>query len=146
MDKKIHFEIVTPERTVYKDEVDEIILPTKMGEIAILPNHVPLVAVLKAGELRVKKGKEEIPMAVSGGFIEVQKNKVVVLADSAEHVHEIDEQKAEEARAKAQELLKTKQDEEDFAAVSALLEKELARLKVARKYPKHSHRGGTLPE
>ncbi|MDP2684853.1 MAG: F0F1 ATP synthase subunit epsilon [bacterium] len=132
--KKLKFEITTPERVVYSYEIDEVIIPTMMGEIGVLPNHIPLVAILKAGELRVKKNGEEESIAVSGGFIEVRPDKVIILADTAEKSDEIDEQKAEEARRKAEELIKEKRtDATDFAALSAKIEKELVRLRVVRK-------------
>ena len=67
-EKKLNFEIITPEKIVYSDKVDEVVLPTVMGEIGILPNHIPLVSILKPGELRIKKGKEEEFLAVSGGL------------------------------------------------------------------------------
>ena len=131
---KINFEITTPERIVYTDEVDEVILPTPQGEIGILPHHIPLVSILSAGEIRIKKADEIIQMATSGGFIEVKPNKVVALADTAERAEEIDEARAEEARIRAQGLLKEKRvDAKEFATLTAKIEKELARLKVAKR-------------
>ena len=132
----IHFKIVSPERVVYEDDVDQITLPAKEGEITILPHHIPLVASLMAGELVIKKDDRMIPMAISGGVVEVQPGSIViVLADTAEKVEEIDEARAEEARARAGQLMKEKVVEaEDYAALAAKMEKELARLKVARKY------------
>jgi F-type H+-transporting ATPase subunit epsilon len=143
--KKITFEITTPERVVFKDEVDQVTLPTKMGQITILPDHIPLVASLVAGELIVKKEKEIIPMSISGGFVEVRpQSKVVILADTAERLEEIDEKRAEEARQRAAELLQQKRvDAEEYASLSAKLQKELARLKVARK---HRHLRGSQVE
>src|SRR3989344_2362882 len=88
---KIQFEIATPERIVYKEEVDGVTLPTREGEITILPNHIPLVGVLIPGALTVRKGTDEQYMAVSGGFIEVQPgNRVVVLADTADRAEKPD--------------------------------------------------------
>ncbi|MFA5052046.1 MAG: F0F1 ATP synthase subunit epsilon [Patescibacteria group bacterium] len=134
MTDKIKFQITTPERVVYEDEVDEVVLPTLQGEIGILPHHIPLVSLLSVGEIRIKKGSETVYMAVSGGFLQVKPNQVTVLADTAEREDEIDEKRAEEARQRAHELLNKKRaDATDFAAVSAKLEKELARLKVARR-------------
>ncbi|MFA6098233.1 MAG: F0F1 ATP synthase subunit epsilon [Patescibacteria group bacterium] len=134
MANKINFEITTPERVVFSDQVDEVVLPTMQGEIGILPNHIPLVSLLSAGEIRIKKGKEEFFMAVSGGFIEVRPDKVVVLADTAERAEEIDEKRAEEARQRAQALAHEKRtDAREFAAITAKMEKELARLKVATR-------------
>ncbi|MDD5750503.1 MAG: ATP synthase F1 subunit epsilon [Candidatus Pacebacteria bacterium] len=131
----IKFKIVTPERVVYENEVDSVTLPTQTGEITVLPNHIPLVAALKAGELTARKNKEEFPMAVSGGLIEINKNEVIVLADTAEHAYEINEQWAEEARSRALKLIQEKHKEEvDYTALTATIEKELARLKVARRH------------
>ncbi len=133
--KKINFEIVTPERVVYKAEVDSITIPTSTGEITVLPDHIPLISLLVPGELRVKIGNEEELMAVSGGFIEVRKDKVVILSDTAELAHEIDLAAVEEAKAKAEKLLKEKRAENvDYVALAANLERELARLKVGNKY------------
>lgn len=133
---KINFKIATPERVVYEDEVDQITLPTKMGEITVLPNHLPLVSSLLAGEILIKKDNEEIPMAVAGGFVELSNNKMVILADNAERAEDIDEARAEEARQKVKTLLEQKRDaaEVDYTALAAKMERELARLRVAKKY------------
>lgn len=137
----LHFKIVSPERVVFEDDVDQVTIPTKDGEITVLPNHLPLVASLQAGELVMKKGTAVIPMVISGGFVEVQpQSYVVVLADTAEKVEEIDIQRAEEARQRAGALMKEKVTEAtDYAALAAKMEKELARLKVARKYRRDRH-------
>lgn len=134
--EKIKFKIITPERTVFEDEVDQATLPVTDGEVTILPNHRSYIASLKAGEIMLKKDGKEIDMAVSGGFIEFDKNNLVVLADTAEHAEEIDLQRAEEARFRAEELKKEKviMDEGEFARVAAAVEKEMARIKVARKH------------
>jgi len=136
---KIKFKIATPERVVYEDEIDQITLPTKMGEITVLPHHLPLVSALQPGEILLKKDGQEVPMAVSGGFVELHDNELVILADTAERMEEIDEQRAELARARVQELLADRQSAEavDFTALAAKMEKELARLKVVRKYKHH---------
>ena len=135
MSKNINFEIVTPERTLLKEEIRQVTLPTLEGQITVLPDHIPLIAVLVPGEIVVKKEDgEEVSMAVSGGFVEVLVNKVVVLADTAERAEEIDEARAEEAKKRAEKLLEEKKlDKREFAALAAKIEKELARLKVARK-------------
>ena len=132
----IHFKIVTPERVVYEAEIDQITLPTKDGEITILPNHIPLVSALQAGEMILKQGSEVHPLAVSGGLVEVQKgSQVTVLADTAERINEIDEKRAEEARERARKLLTEKHlDAEQYAYLAGKIEKEMARLKVAQKH------------
>src|SRR3989338_5196935 len=101
----IQFEIVTPERVVLKEEIVQITLPTKMCEITVLPNHIPLVASLLPGVVHVKKkdGEDEI-MSISGGFLEVLKDKVVILADTAERAEELDLAQVEEAHRRAAEL------------------------------------------
>jgi F-type H+-transporting ATPase subunit epsilon len=110
-----------------------------MGEITILPHHVPLVAELKAGELHAKTASDDFFVFVSGGFVQVNEgSKVIVLADSAEHHYEIDAQKAEEAVKRAEkELAERKMSSQEYAAVAASLERSLGRLRVARK---HAHR------
>ena len=137
----ITFEIATPERVVYKNTVDSLTLPTREGEITVLPQHIPLVSMLAPGAITVRKGNEEQYMAVSGGFIEVMpNNRVVVLADTAERAEELTLEAVEKARADAVRTLEEKRgaDTESFTAAAAALERELARLKVAHKHrPPH---------
>lgn len=135
-ENKIKFKIVTPEKTVYEDSVDQLTLPTQEGEITVMANHIPLIAVLQAGELVAKKGGEEIAMAVSGGMVEVRRNEITILADTAERAEEIDIARAEEAKQKAEKLKdeKIRMDETEFATAAAIFEKNLARIKVARKH------------
>ncbi len=84
------FKIITPERVVFSDEVDQVTMMTKSGEITVLPHHIPLVTLLQPGELRYKKNGDDQYIAVSGGFAEVRPdNSIVILADTAEHAHEI---------------------------------------------------------
>ncbi len=141
MSLRIKFKIVTPEKTVFEEEVDQATLPVTNGEITILPSHRPYIASLKAGEIMVKIGGKEIDLAVSGGFIEFNQNVLVVLADTAERAEEIDVTRAEEARVRAEELKKEKitMDDGEYARVAASIEKELARIKVGRKH--HTRRG-----
>ncbi len=136
--KPILLKIVTPERILFEDKVSQVSVSTALGQITILPNHIPLVSALKPGEIIVRQeGKDEDLMSVSGGFIEVLADQVVILADTAERAQEIDEQRTEEAIKRAQELMSSKVvDAEQFAYFSAQLEKELARLHVVRKYKK----------
>jgi F-type H+-transporting ATPase subunit epsilon len=138
MAKSIQFEIVTPEKSVLKQEILQITVPTTSGEITILPDHIPLVSVLKPGVLEVKRsdGVLEI-MAVSGGFIEVMKDsRVVILADTAERAGELDEMRIKEAKERAEDLKKTAKslDDVEFTNISARIEKELAREKALSKW------------
>lgn len=141
---KIKFKLVTPERTLYDDEVDQATLPVVDGEVTILPNHISYIASLKAGEAVLKIGKEEKSLAVSGGFIEFDKNNLTVLADTAEYAEEIDLQKAEVAKANAEKLKEKKisMDEMEYAKVAAAIERESARIKISRKH--HSKRGAMI--
>ncbi len=135
----MQFRIVTPEKQVFSDDVSQVSLTTKDGEITVLPHHIPLVTVLLPGELRYKKNGEEFVLAISGGFAEVRSdNSIVILADTAEHAHEIDLTRAEEARAKAAKLMEESRNKEDvdFAALAVQLEKALTRIRVGNKYRK----------
>lgn len=136
---KITLKVITPEKIVYEDEVDSVTAMTESGEITILPEHIPLVTNLKAGEMRLKKDGEELYLAASTGFLEVRPgNQVVILADTAERMEELELEKIEAARDAAKKLLEEKRhaDNVGFAAAAAAMERELARYKVAsrRKY------------
>ena len=144
---KLQFEITTPERVVLTREADSITIPTAEGEITVMPGHVPLVGVLRAGMITVRlDGKEEF-LAVAGGFLEIQPGgKVIALADSADRAEELDLAKVEEARARAAEALTGAKsaDAVSSAAAVAALEREMSRLKVARRH--HAHRRDNLPQ
>jgi len=143
MDKKLKFKIVTPERLVHEDEVDSVSCPTALGEVTILPNHIPLVAAIVPGELRVVDGAETRSMAVLGGFLEVRSgDRVVILADSAEHESEIDLKRAEQARDRAKKTMAEESvDAEKYAAGQVALERSLARIRVANKRKKYKDVG-----
>lgn len=136
MSLRIKFKIITPERTVLDEEIDQATLPVTDGEVTILPNHRSYIASLKPGEIMIKKENKEFNLATSGGFVEFNKNEMVILADTAEMAEEIDLQKAEEARKRAQEAMREKisMDEAEYALVAAAIERENARVKVARKH------------
>ncbi|MFA5754229.1 MAG: ATP synthase F1 subunit epsilon [Patescibacteria group bacterium] len=137
--KTIKFEIVTSERVVLKQEILQITVPTTSGEITILPDHIPLVSVLQPGVIEVKRNDNIIEiMSVSSGFIEVMKDKVVILADTAERAEELDEAAIKEAQARAEETKKNAKniDEVQFTEVAAKLEKELARLRAVNRWRK----------
>lgn len=134
----IKFELVTPERVVLKEDILQATMPTAMGEITVLPNHIPLVALLKPGVIEVKRadGSWEV-LAVSGGFVEVLKSKIVILADTAERAAELDEARIEAARAQAESLKQGATAEAvSFADITARLEKELARARAVRRWKK----------
>jgi F-type H+-transporting ATPase subunit epsilon len=138
------FELITPERVVFSEEIYEAILPTQNGQIAVLPNHLPIVTLLKAGVLSLRKTKETPDsqlehVAISGGFVEVNAKKIRVLADTAERADEIDELRAQEAIKKAQALRDQAQDDVSLADVTAALERAITRIKVVglkrRRHP-----------
>ena len=128
----IHLEIVTAERVVLSDDVDQVNVPTKDGRVGILPRHAPLLTILDVGELDIIKDGVSTPFAVTGGFMEVLPNRVTILADSAERADEIDEARAEEARRRAEEQLSQRQGDQDIALAEAELRRALIRLKVAQ--------------
>jgi len=132
---QLDFQIATPEKVVYKDKIDKVSLPTELGQITILPGHIPLVATLTAGEMVIYRNEQAEPYAVTGGFVEVKPgNNVVVLADACEHIEEIDEQRAKEAAARAKKLMEGKRvDDVKFAEAQVALERSLTRLRIARK-------------
>ncbi len=133
---KLKFKLVTPETTVYSGEVDSASIMTQMGEITVLPNHVPLIGILKAGEMRLMGGGTETFLAVTGGYVEVHgDNTITVLADAAERAEHIDEDRAQRAKDRAEKMLQEKDFANDieFAALQAALERSLSRIKIARR-------------
>lgn len=136
----LKLKIVTPERTVFEDTVDSVTAMTQMGEVTILPGHIPLVANLQAGELRVRANGTEQLLVASTGFLEVRSgDEVVVLADTAERVEELELEKIEAAKERARKLLEEKRNVDDvaFADAAAMLERELARERVAIRRKKY---------
>jgi len=130
----IRLEIVTPERVIYSGEVDAVVAPGIEGQLGILPHHAPLMTLLQAGELRVRRGEEEVYVAVFGGFLEVRPDRVIVLADAAERAEEIDVARAEEAKRRAeQNLANRKASEIDKAQAEAALRRSLVQLKVVER-------------
>jgi F-type H+-transporting ATPase subunit epsilon len=138
----LKLEVVTVERQVFADEVNSLTAPGVSGQMGILPHHAPLMTMLQPGELIIKKGTEEISMAIGGGFLEVRPDKVIVLADSAERYDEIDISRAEAARKRAEELLKHGVNKEEAAGAEASLRRSLIRLRVAEKSRRRRPAGG----
>ncbi len=128
----IHLEIVTAERQVYSDDVDQINAPTKDGRIGILPRHAPLLTVLDIGQLDILKGGQRSEYALSGGFMEVLQDRVTILADTVERADEIDEARADAARKRAEEALRQRQSEKEMALAEVELRRAMTRLHVAQ--------------
>lgn len=132
----IRCEIVSQDRIVYQGDVDIVVLPGADGVMGVLPNHTPLLTVLKYGVVTVRsKGREEV-FTVAGGIAEVQPDQVTVLADAAENVEEIDIQRAENARRKAEEVLKKgiETDTDSYLAIQAALRRSNLRIEAAKRY------------
>lgn len=129
----LHLEIISPEKVVFSENVDEVIVPTTTGQITVLPHHVSLFTQIAPGELTIKRGGGEDYFAVTGGFLEVAKNKTTILADFAVHSHDIQIAKVEEAKKRAEKLLSEKISEQDTAIARSELVKSLMQLRVAER-------------
>jgi F-type H+-transporting ATPase subunit epsilon len=141
---KLSVDVITAERVVYSDsDIDVVVAPGTAGELGILPSHAPFITSLAPGELRLRKGGEETSMVVTGGFLEVRDDKVVILAEAAERADEIDLARAEEARRRAEQSLASREAAVDIAHVEAALRRSLVRLKVAERRRKRSGQGPT---
>ena len=129
----IKLEIVTPEAKIFSDDVDMVTLTGTEGEMGILPQHMPLMTQLVAGEIIAHKGKDSIFLAVGDGFVQVTADRVAILTDMAIRAENIDEARAEEARLRAESRLKEKITDEEAAHVHAALVQAAAQLKVKRQ-------------
>lgn len=137
MENKILLEIVTPERALIKEWVDEVTAPGTEGEFGVLPGHTPFLTTLKIGEISYKKDNATKYIAVSWGYAEVGPSQVTILAEAAEIAEEIDTERAEEARARALAILAKKDAEESqFKLAEATLEKAMVRMQVAGRIPR----------
>lgn len=134
-------EVVTVNGVVFSEEVNLIVAWGSEGQLGILPHHAPLMTMLQSGELLIRKGGEEQYLATSGGFLEVRSDKVVILADACERAEEIDAARAEAARLRAEETLKSRPAGADAALAEAALRRSLARLKVAGRRGRGRRRG-----
>lgn len=132
----IRCEIVDQDQIVYQGEPDIVVLPGVEGEMGVLPNHAPVLTVLQFGVIRIRSKGEEQYFTVSGGVVEVQPDQVTVLADSAENVAEIDIQRAEQARKRAEEALKqgVGKDPDAYLKIQEALKRSNLRIDAARRY------------
>ncbi len=145
--KQLKLKIITPERLVFEEMVDQVSLPTTLGEITVLPEHIPLITGLSSGDIVAVVNNEHIPMAVVGGFLEVKQDEkgitnVAVLADFAEHVSELGDDAIEKAKARANELKKQMENKEvvDYEHFATELERSLTRVKIADKWRTKKYR------
>ncbi len=149
---KILLKIITPEKKVFEELVDSVTLPTQDGEITVLPGHIPLISALTSGDIVARADSHEIPFAVVGGFIEVDRNSldeardiettVSILADFAEHVGDISDTVIAEAEKRAAEIraMKEHATDVDFEHFEAELERSLTRVKIADKWRKKKYK------
>lgn len=133
---EISFELVTPEGLKFQEEVYEVLLPTPMGQIGIFPHHMPLINIVTAGVISIRKNESDPDsamehLATSGGLIEIDGQRARLLADTAERAEDIDELRAKEALERAKEMQNTAKDQVSFADAAAIIEQSTARLRVA---------------
>jgi F-type H+-transporting ATPase subunit epsilon len=133
MANTLTLEIVTPEATVYSEDVDMVTLPAVEGQIGILPQHIPLMTQMVPGEMIVRKNGQNRFLAVGEGLVEITGDHVAILTDLAVAAENIDEAKAEEARQRAAARLREKLSSEEVASVNAALARSLAQLRVKRR-------------
>src|SRR3990172_2769941 len=133
MDQTFLLRIVTPDRQVVREDVQEAQIPGREGYLGILPSHAPLISELKVGEISYRRGKEVRHLAVTWGFVEVLPEQVTVLAETAERAEEIDVARAQSAKERAERPLKNPNPDTDISRATVALERALIRLQVASK-------------
>ncbi len=133
MADKLNLEVITPERLVLRESVDEVVVPGLDGELGILPEHTPLISQLQTGVLTYRQGGATQQMHVSGGFVEVQPDRVSVLSDVAERPEEIDLERAQRAKERAERRLKGQGDDQDFPRAELKLQRAMIRIQLAGK-------------
>jgi F-type H+-transporting ATPase subunit epsilon len=129
----LRLEFVTPERALAQNEVDEVVLPGEMGDLGVLPGHAPLLTALRPGAMWYRKGTERTYAFVSGGFAEIVQDRVSILAQVAERAEEIDIERAEAARRRAEDALIKPASDTDLELARLELAKAIARLEIARR-------------
>jgi F-type H+-transporting ATPase subunit epsilon len=129
-ESKQRLEIVTPQKKVFNEDVNFVVIPGELGELGILPNHAPLMTSLKIGEVKIQTDGNTVRMAVSGGFAEIVKNKVTILADTAERPEDIDRERAERAKERAEKRLADKSADLDFIRAEMALKRAINRLRM----------------
>jgi F-type H+-transporting ATPase subunit epsilon len=133
MADKLNLEVITPERLVLSELVDEVVVPGLGGELGILPEHTQLISQLQTGVLVYRQGAERKQLHVSGGFVEVQPDRVSVLSDVAEKPEEIDLERAQRAKELAEKELKSQGDDIDYHSAEQKLQRALTRIQLAGK-------------
>jgi len=136
----LHVDIVSAEKAIYSGTAEMVFAPLVNGEVGILPRHAPLIARMKPGEVRVRTGAEELFFYVSGGLLEVQPHVVTVLADTAMRAKDLDESAALKAKERAEEALKNRQADIDYAKAQVELAEAVAQLRAIQKLRQQAHR------
>jgi F-type H+-transporting ATPase subunit epsilon len=136
----LHVDIVSAEKEIYSGTAEMVFAPLVNGEVGILPRHAPLIARMKPGEVRVRTGTEELFFYVSGGLLEVQPHMVTVLADTAMRAKDLDESAALKAKERAEEALKNRQANIDYAKAQSQLAEAMAQLRAIQKLRQQAHR------
>jgi F-type H+-transporting ATPase subunit epsilon len=131
---EINLEIITPEKIIYKDSVDSVTVPGTKGLFQVLKDHAPLMSTIEIGVITLKKNGENTYLTTAGGTIEVLNNNVMILADSVEVVGDIDVERAERAKTRAEENLNNKKEEVDFVRAELALKRAINRINAREKY------------
>lgn len=139
MAKKFHFILNSPESSIFDHEVESVSLPTSNGEIGIMADHTPLIALISPGVIGVTESGKTSLLATGGGFVEVKSNEVKAFVQSAEFADSIDEQRAIEAAKQAKQDMAAVGDEISLADASSILERNIARLKTIERKKRHGH-------
>jgi len=134
----MHIDIVSAEEEIYSGTCEMIFAPLETGEVGVLPRHAPLLARMRPGEVRVRKGNDEQFFVVSGGLLEVQPHVVTVLADTAIRAKDLDEAQALDAKKRAEEALLSKESDMDYARAQAELMEAVAQLRTIEKLRKRT--------
>jgi|TARA_B110000967_G_C18823437_1_gene529999 F-type H+-transporting ATPase subunit epsilon len=141
MSNTVKIDVVSAEESIFSGEAEFVVAPAKMGEVGIYPNHAPMITTLKSGSLKIKLvgEKEEHLIYVSGGILEVQPGIVTVLSDTAIRAKDLDENKAAAAKKAAEEAMKNKSSNVDYAKAQAELTEALAQIQAIEKLRKIKH-------
>ena len=143
----VRLDVVSAEQVVFSEDVDVVVAPGVEGQLGILPHHAPLMTMLQPGELFVKKGGDELCIAITGGFLEVRPDRVIVLADAAERAEDIDVSRAEEAKKRAEEQLQERKAPGiDDAQTEAALRRAMVRLKAVERVQRRRREGRRVSE
>jgi F-type H+-transporting ATPase subunit epsilon len=141
MANTVHIDVVSAEASIFSGDAEFVVAPASAGEVGIYPNHAPMISTIKPGTLRIKQSNdaEEVLIYISGGLLEVQPGVVTVLADTAVRGHDLDEAKAIAAKEVAEEAIKNRTSDMDYAKAQAELSEALAQIQVIERLRKKTH-------